>query len=88
LVSGSHIDLNRRSAPGLEDLTDEMAIHEPGNRLENDFLLPLLYLQNKFYRDLNLAFAYAVMGIIPIVGFFLLMQKYIIKGIAAGAIKG
>jgi raffinose/stachyose/melibiose transport system permease protein len=69
----------------------------------NDFLLPLLYLQDKFYRtiplqqyfffgqyssDLNLAFAYAVMGIIPIVGFFLLMQKYIIKGIAAGAIKG
>ncbi|MFC4809802.1 carbohydrate ABC transporter permease [Paenibacillus sp. GCM10023250] len=69
----------------------------------NDFLLPLLYLQEKSYRtiplqqyfffgqyssDLNLAFAYAVMGMIPIVAFFLFMQRFIIKGIAAGAIKG
>ncbi|RXZ82191.1 carbohydrate ABC transporter permease [Paenibacillaceae bacterium] len=69
----------------------------------NDFLLPLLYLQDKLYRtiplqqyfffgqyssDLNLAFAYAVMGMIPIIVFFLFMQRYIIKGIAAGAIKG
>ena len=69
----------------------------------NDFLLPLLYLQDKHYRtiplqqyfffgqyssDLNLAFAYAVMGMIPIIVFFLFMQRFIIKGIAAGAIKG
>lgn len=69
----------------------------------NDFLLPLLYLQNPKFRtiplqqyyffgqyssDLNLAFAYAVMGMIPIIAFFLLMQKYIVKGITAGAIKG
>jgi ABC-type sugar transport system, permease component len=69
----------------------------------NDFLLPLLYLQNKDFRtiplqqyfffgqyssDLNLAFAYAVMGLIPIIVFFLFMQRFIIKGIAAGAIKG
>jgi len=69
----------------------------------NDFLLPLLYLQDKQYRtiplqqyfffgqyssDLNLAFAYAVMGMIPIVAFFLFMQRFIIKGIAAGAVKG
>ncbi|MFC5529194.1 carbohydrate ABC transporter permease [Cohnella yongneupensis] len=69
----------------------------------NDFLLPLLYLQEKAYRtiplqqyfffgqyssDLNLAFAYAVMGMIPIIVFFLFMQRFIIKGIAAGAIKG
>lgn len=69
----------------------------------NDFLLPLLYLQDNHYRtiplqqyfffgqyssELNLAFAYAVMGMIPIIAFFLLMQKYIIKGIAAGAVKG
>ncbi|RKP53964.1 carbohydrate ABC transporter permease [Cohnella endophytica] len=69
----------------------------------NDFLIPLLYLQDKHYRtiplqqyfffgqyssDLNLAFAYAVMGMIPIVVFFLFMQRFIIKGIAAGAIKG
>lgn len=69
----------------------------------NDFLLPLLYLQDKHYRtiplqqyfffgqyssDLNLAFAYAVMGMVPIVAFFLFMQRFIIKGIAAGAIKG
>lgn len=69
----------------------------------NDFLLPLLYLQDNQYRtiplqqyfffgqyssDLNLAFAYAVMGMIPVIAFFLLMQKFIIKGIAAGAVKG
>ncbi|REE87442.1 carbohydrate ABC transporter membrane protein 2 (CUT1 family) [Paenibacillus taihuensis] len=69
----------------------------------NDFLLPLLYLQDKAFRtiplqqyyffgqyssDLNLAFAYAVMGLIPIIAFFLFMQRFIIKGIAAGAIKG
>ncbi|MDQ6421658.1 carbohydrate ABC transporter permease [Paenibacillus sp. LHD-117] len=69
----------------------------------NDFLLPLLYLQQDEYRtiplqqyfffgqyssDLNLAFAYAVMGLIPIIAFFLFMQRYIIKGIAAGAVKG
>ncbi|WP_139993793.1 carbohydrate ABC transporter permease [Paenibacillus paridis] len=69
----------------------------------NDFLLPLLFLQDVSYRtiplqqyfffgqyssDLNLAFAYAVMGMVPIIIFFLFMQKYIIKGIAAGAVKG
>ncbi|WP_229522394.1 carbohydrate ABC transporter permease [Paenibacillus monticola] len=69
----------------------------------NDFLLPLLYLQDNSYRtiplqqyfffgqyssDLNLAFAYAVMGMIPVIAFFLVMQKFIIKGIAAGAVKG
>lgn len=69
----------------------------------NDFLLPLLYLQDSHLRtiplqqyfffgqyssDLNLAFAYAVMGMIPVISFFLLMQKFIIKGIAAGAVKG
>ncbi|TVY02179.1 carbohydrate ABC transporter permease [Cohnella terricola] len=69
----------------------------------NDFLLPLLFLQNKGYRtiplqqyfffgqyssDLNLAFAYAIMGLIPIVAFFLFMQRFIVKGIAAGAVKG
>ncbi|GGI44505.1 sugar ABC transporter permease [Paenibacillus marchantiophytorum] len=69
----------------------------------NDFLLPLLFLQKDKFRtiplqqyyffgqyssDLNLAFAYAVMGMIPIVVFFLFMQKFIVKGITAGAIKG
>jgi len=69
----------------------------------NDFLLPLLYLQDNGLRtiplqqyfffgqyssELNLAFAYAVMGMIPVIAFFLLMQKFIIKGIAAGAVKG
>jgi len=69
----------------------------------NDFLLPMLYLQADYIRtiplqqyfffgqyssELNLAFAYAVIGMIPIIAFFLLMQKFIIKGIAAGAVKG
>ncbi|MDB5052744.1 MAG: binding-protein-dependent transport system inner rane component [Bacilli bacterium] len=69
----------------------------------NDFLLPLLFLQKDKFRtiplqqyyffgqfssELNLAFAYAVLGMFPIVIFFLLMQKFIVKGITAGAIKG
>ncbi|MNG40736.1 maltose transporter permease [compost metagenome] len=42
----------------------------------------------QYSSDLNLAFAYAVMGMIPVIVFFLIMQKFIIKGIAAGAVKG
>jgi raffinose/stachyose/melibiose transport system permease protein len=69
----------------------------------NDFLLPLLFLQKQTVRtiplqqyfffgqyssDLNLAFAYAILGMVPIVVFFLAMQKFIVKGIADGAVKG
>lgn len=67
----------------------------------NDFLLPYLVLakpvtiplsQMFFYgqynQQWNLIMAGFVISTLPIVIFFLAMQKYIIKGLVAGAIKG
>ena len=70
----------------------------------NDFLLPYLTLDlNKFSTipitiqrmqgsygrvDMGAIMASLVMDIIPIVVFYLSCQKYIIKGVAAGAVKG
>lgn len=70
----------------------------------NDFLLPYLTLDlNKFITipitiqlmqgsygrvDMGAIMASLVMAIIPIVVFYLSCQKYIIKGVAAGAVKG
>ncbi|GGM24211.1 sugar ABC transporter permease [Paraliobacillus quinghaiensis] len=68
----------------------------------NDYLLPLLVLQDESIRTIPLAtssffaqytkqwdmgLAALVMGITPIIIFFLFLQKHIIKGIAAGSIK-
>ena len=68
----------------------------------NDYLLPLLVLQDASIRTIPLAtssffaqytkqwdmgLAALVMGITPIIIFFLFLQKHIIKGIAAGSIK-
>ena len=69
----------------------------------NDFLLPLIILpstqytiqlaQNVFFKQFGLseygkAMASLVLSASPVIIFFLAMQKYIIKGIMAGAIKG
>ena len=70
----------------------------------NDFLLPYLILNlNKFSTipitiqrmqgsygrvDMGAIMASLVMAIIPIVIFYLVCQKHIIKGVAAGAVKG
>ena len=67
----------------------------------NDFLLPLIILPSRstiqlaqytffgMYRTrLSLAMASLVISVAPVIVFYLLMQKYIIKGVAAGAIKG
>ena len=69
----------------------------------NDFLLPLLVIFDPEKRTIplaifqffgrhanawDLALATLVMGIIPIVVFFLLFQRHIIRGISAGSIKG
>ncbi|MEK8128245.1 carbohydrate ABC transporter permease [Paenibacillus filicis] len=69
----------------------------------NDFLLPLIMLtsaKNKtiplassiyfgeYNNEYGLAMAALTFAIIPMVIFFLLMQKYIIQGITAGAVKG
>ncbi|MCC3375308.1 carbohydrate ABC transporter permease [Cohnella sp. REN36] len=69
----------------------------------NDFLLPLLVLQKpelqtiqlatnslfgQYMKQWDLALAALVMGILPILVFFLLLQRHIIQGITAGAVKG
>ena len=70
----------------------------------NDFLLPYLVLDRNLYMtipihiqylkgsygtvDLGAAMALIVLGILPVIIFYLLCQKYIIKGVAAGAVKG
>jgi raffinose/stachyose/melibiose transport system permease protein len=68
----------------------------------NDYLLPLLVLQDAELRTIPLAtssffaqytkqwdmgLAALVMGITPVIIFFLFLQKHIIKGIASGSIK-
>ena len=68
----------------------------------NDYLLPLLVLQDPALRTIPLAtssffaqytkqwdmgLAALVLGIAPVILFFLFLQKHIIKGIASGSIK-
>jgi raffinose/stachyose/melibiose transport system permease protein len=69
----------------------------------NDFLLPLLVLFDKQIQTIPLAIfsffgqyldrwdyalATLIMGMIPVILFFLFLQKHIIKGITAGSVKG
>ena len=70
----------------------------------NDYLLPYLVLDRNLYRtipihiqylqgsygrvDLGATMALILLGIVPVVIFYLICQKHIIKGVAAGAVKG
>lgn len=69
----------------------------------NDYLLPYLIIGNKYKtipiavqylqggygsRDMGALMAMLVLSIIPVVIFYLTCQKYIIKGVVAGAVKG
>ena len=69
----------------------------------NDYLLPYLVIGNDYKtipiaiqylqggygaRDMGALMAMLVLAIIPIIIFYLLCQKYIIKGVVAGAVKG
>ena len=70
----------------------------------NDYLLPYLVLDINEYRtipihiqylkgsygtvDLGATMALILMAIIPVIVFYLCAQKYIIEGVAAGAVKG
>ena len=70
----------------------------------NDYLLPYLVLDINEYRtipihiqylkgsygtvDLGATMALILLGIIPVIVFYLVCQKHIIKGVAAGAVKG
>ena len=70
----------------------------------NDYLLPVLVLDINDYRtitihiqylkgsygtvDLGATMALILLSIIPVIAFYLTCQKHIIKGVAAGAVKG
>ena len=70
----------------------------------NDFLLPYLVLDKNLYRtipihiqylkgsygtvDLGATMALILLSIVPVIVFYLACQKHIIKGVAAGAVKG
>jgi raffinose/stachyose/melibiose transport system permease protein len=70
----------------------------------NDYLLPYLVLDINEYRtipihiqylrgsygsvDMGATMALILMSIVPVIVFYLTCQKYIIKGVAAGAVKG
>jgi len=70
----------------------------------NDYLLPLLVIGNKYKtipiavqgvltgsygaRDMGSLMAMLVLAIVPIIIFYLVCQKSIIKGVIAGAVKG
>ena len=70
----------------------------------NDYLLPYLTLDLNKYKTMSIAVQYlkggygsvdmgAMMGclvlaILPIIIFYLICQKYIVKGVIAGAVKG
>ncbi len=68
----------------------------------NDFLLPSLVLSDKQLRTIplstasffgqftiqwNMAMAGLLLAILPIIVFYIAAQKYIIKGVASGAVK-
>jgi len=71
--------------------------------LWNDFLTPLMFLQRKSSRTIMLAvnsnvgrfsvnwadmFPMLLLGVLPLVIFYLIMQKHIIEGITTGSVKG
>lgn len=69
----------------------------------NDYLLPMLVLSKRKYQTIpvvqrlfysefnsqwNLAFAAFLLGMLPLMIFYFILQKNIVEGIAAGAVKG
>ena len=69
----------------------------------NDYLLPMLVLSKRQYQTIpivqrlfysesnsqwNLAFAAFLLGMLPMMIFYFVLQKNIVEGIAAGAVKG
>ena len=70
----------------------------------NDFLLPYLVLDLNKYKTISIAIQYMkgsygrvdmgaimaalILAVIPVIIFYLACQKHIIKGVAAGAVKG
>ncbi|THF72940.1 carbohydrate ABC transporter permease [Cohnella fermenti] len=88
--------------PLLKPVTATVVITNSLN-IWNDFLVPLLFLQEKASRTIPMAiftfvgqynnnwsliFASIAISSLPLILLFLLLQKYFIKGIAGGAVKG
>ncbi|MCX7026475.1 MAG: carbohydrate ABC transporter permease [Spirochaetes bacterium] len=85
--------------PLLKPITATIAILD-ALWIWNDFLLPLLIIKQgtiqlaqmqfygQFLKEYGPLTASLVLSAIPIIVFYLSLQKYIIKGIAAGAVKG
>jgi len=92
----------RITLPLLKPITTTIAILH-SLWIWNDFLLPLIMLSSKknltiplaaqvyfgqYTNEWHLGMAALTMSIIPIILFFLAMQRHIIQGITSGAIKG
>lgn len=88
--------------PLLKPMTVTVIVLQ-GLMIWNDFLLPLLFIQEQsmqtvqlainalfgqYTKQWDLALAALVMSIIPVVAFFLALQRHVIEGITAGAVKG
>ncbi|MCD9022650.1 carbohydrate ABC transporter permease [Cohnella silvisoli] len=88
--------------PLLTPVTATVAILSTLN-VWNDFLNPLLFLQSRenslillevyrnigqFSVDWTSLFPMLLLGVAPLMFFYLIMQRYVIKGVAAGALKG
>ncbi len=69
----------------------------------NDFLLPLMHLQSsekytlllstnslfgKYTNDWSAILSSLILAVIPVILFYIILQKYILKGIVDGAVKG
>ena len=69
----------------------------------NEFMTPLLFLQSReqdvilqevsrnigqFSTDWTALFPMLMLGVAPLMIFYIFMQKYIIAGVSAGAVKG
>lgn len=88
--------------PLLKPVIATIAILDSLN-IWNDFMNPLLFLHSRekgvilqeIFRNIGMfqvnwikLFPMLVLGVLPLMVFYIFMQKYIIKGVAAGAIKG
>lgn len=88
--------------PMLKPITSTIIVLD-AMHLWNDFLFPRLmlissdkrtialsqfYFKGEYGSKYNLAFAAYMLAVIPVVVLYFCMQKYIVRGIAAGAVKG
>ncbi len=89
--------------PLLKSITSTLIVID-AMRIWNDFLLPLIMVNGskttktltlaiytfigEYITDWQYAMTAMVMAVLPSILFFIFMQKYIVKGVVAGAVKG